>query len=245
MNWINGSTITLVFKINWATVADWVSGIGSLWAIIFAYKQIDQQKKEYDEQRKQYDADKEEKTRQEILANRPFFSFMKFFYLTQYKDHLWLSADSDFRKPEDIFINIDEVLGGNTSTYQFKKGICAYEFKNVSQAIATNLVLKIEYQNETSDEILKTDYCNIRTCVIGNERAIILPHSIMNEQNTYSHCSKSVYLYFSTIDDRVYRQRWIEKIDKSGSVFIDWVDIIEVPKEEMPEEGAGIRLDLN
>lgn len=59
MSLINGSTIILVSKIDWGTVADWVSGIGSFGAVIVALWQIIIQRK------------KEEKDRK--LANRPFF----------------------------------------------------------------------------------------------------------------------------------------------------------------------------
>ena len=59
MNWINGIIITFISKIEWGTVADWVSGIGSLGAVIVALWQIIMQRK------------KEEKDRK--LANRPFF----------------------------------------------------------------------------------------------------------------------------------------------------------------------------
>ena len=45
MSLINGSTIILVSKIDWGTVADWVSGIGSFGAVIVALWQIIIQRK--------------------------------------------------------------------------------------------------------------------------------------------------------------------------------------------------------
>ena len=226
MNWIDGILITFISKLEWGTVADWVSGIGSLIAIAFAYLQIAEQRKEYEE-------DKKEKIRREILANRPFFSFMKLSYLTKNEVHLWtLMEDGSDEKIKSTF-------GKITKTARvFNKDIFAYEFKNVSQAIATKLVLKIEYLNEASDKILRTDYCYIGTCVIGNERAIILPHSIMNEPSTYANCPKKGYLYFTTIDDRAYCQRWIEQNYESSSLYQEQFDILEVSKEEIPTVGA-------
>lgn len=44
MSWINGTIIPFLSKLEWGTVADWVSGIGSLGAIIFAYWQMHVQK---------------------------------------------------------------------------------------------------------------------------------------------------------------------------------------------------------
>ena len=58
---------------------------------------------------------------------------------------------------------------------------------------------------------------------------------------------KSVYLYFSTIDDRVYRQSWINKFDKFDGLYIErieQVDIKEVPIEEMPIKGTSSRSDI-
>lgn len=233
MSLINGSTITLVSKIDWGTVADWVSGIGSLIAIGFAYWQIAEQRKEYEE-------DKKEKISREILANRPFFSFIQLFYLNKGKDHLWTLVED--RSDEKI----NNLFSESTDTYHvFKNGICAYNFKNVSQAVATNVVLKIEYQSEANGKVLKTDYCNIGTCVIGKEQVIILPHSVMNQPDTYAYCSKNIYLYFSTIDDRVYRQSWIDKFDRLCTEHIKQVDIKEVPIEEMPIEGTSSRSDIS
>ena len=228
--------ITIANK-NIGSLADWVSGIGSLLAVAFAYWQIA-------EQRKQYKKDKTYEIKREILANRPFFSFMKLFYLRKVKDHLWLTEDdTNFKKINDIFRHNSKFMN-EISEYEFKNDICAYEFKNVSKAIATKVALKIEYQNKVNNKVMKTDHCCIRSCVIENERVIILPHSIMNEPKPYSSFPKNVYLYFTTIDDRTYCQKWIEKIDKSNRMFIEQADIKEVPKEEMPDEGASSCMEV-
>lgn len=210
------------------TAADWLSGIGSLCAIIFAYKQIDQQKKEYDEQRKQYDADKEEKTRQEILANRPFFSIVEQTQLKNRQDHLWLT-DKDMQS-----IDTDKVFEKPTLDYTyFKVHIFAYKLKNVSQAVANNVALKVEYQTKGTSEVTQTDYCNLRTCVGANEQAIILPHSIMSKPDTYSNYPKKIYLYFTSMDGREYCQRWTEKVVIKDSLCAEQVNIKETPIEEM------------
>ena len=223
---ILGGTLGAVFSLfiwhqgNLGTIAEWVSGLGSLGAIVFAYWQMHVQ-------RKQYEKDK-------ILANRPFFSFIELFYLEEGKDYLWMiNEDFDLGKMPNIFKKINE------GRIDFENDIYAYRFKNVSRAVATNVVLKVEYQNKVNNKILKTDYCNIETCVVENEQVIMLPHSIMNEKSIYARCPKKIYLYFTTVDDRAYCQRWIEKIDKSVRIYAEPVDIKEVPIEEMPNEGAS------
>ena len=222
LSWINVSTIAFInflSKLEWGTVADWVSGIGSLGAIIFAYWQMHMQRNKEKEDKK--------------LANRPFFSLIKTFKVKNTKLHLWITdEDIDLEHTKHILGNI------NSHYTYFDDHIFAYEFKNVTQAVATNIALKVEYENIASDEALRTDYCNIRTCVVGNEQAIMLPHSIINGSNNYYFREKKISLFFTTIDDRAYCQSWVEKYDKSDTLCIEQVDIVEVPKEEVPNKGT-------
>ena len=99
--------------------------------------------------------------------------------------------------------------------------------------------MKVEYQNIESDVVLRRDYCNIRTCLAGNEQAIMMPHSIIDGSNKYFALHKKISLFFTTIDDRAYCQSWIEKNDKLGDLCLEQVDIIEVPKEDVPNEGTS------
>lgn len=214
-------------KKNFGSTADWVSSIGSLVAIGFAYLQIRVQREEFEE-------DKADEIRREKLANQSFFSIVEQTQLKDGKDHLWL-AD------EDCQSNPNNVLEKTTPDYTYFKGdFFAYKLKNVSQALATDVALKIEYQAEKSDEILKTEYCNLRTCVGANEQAIILPHSIMNNPESYSHCPKKIYLYFKAIDDRTYCQRWIEKNTDFGLCAED-AGIKETPIEKMTSQAGYTR----
>lgn len=214
-----GATIVyLIPKKNFGSIADWVSGIGSCGAVIVALWQIIMQRK------------KEEKDRK--LANRPFFSYVRKTYLQERKDKiLLLPKDKKLVLSWTFFKNEGEHI------LNFKKKIGAHEFTNVSKAVATSLVLKIEYQNRSRDKVLRTDYCRIRRCVMGNEKVIILPTSVINEPSTYASCPKNIYLYFTTIDDRAYCQRWIEKKSKLGSIRIE-TGIKEIPKEEIPDKKA-------
>ena len=169
MSWMNGILITFISKLEWGTVADWVSGIGSFGAVIVALWQIIIQRK------------KEEKDRK--LANRPFFSLARRTYLKEGIDELLLlPKDNKYVLRESFYERKNE------NNLTFKKKIGAYEFTNVSQAVATSLVFKIEYLNEASDKILRTDYCKIGKCVMGNEEDMILPTSIIHEPSTYASC---------------------------------------------------------
>ena len=178
---------------------------------------------------------KEEKDK--ILANRPFFSLIEKCELKNKEEYFWIT-DEDAE-----YINIDNVLKNTINYTYFKGSIYGYEFKNVSQAVATNVVLKIEYQNGTRDKVLRTDYCNIRTCVGANEQAIILPHSIMNNPETYSHCPKKIYLYFKSFNNRVYCQSWNQK-HTEYSLCVEQIGIKEIPFEEMPDGGGCTRVNL-
>jgi len=210
-----GATIVyLLPKKNFGSTADWVSGIGSLGAIIVALWQMHVQR------------NKEEK--EKILANRPFFSIVEQTQLKNRQDHLWLT-DKDMSS-----IDIDKVFEKPTRDYTyFKVDVFAYKLKNVSQAVANNVALKVEYQTKGTGEVTQTDYCNLRTCVGANEQAIILPHSIMSKPNTYSNYPKKIYLYFTSMDGREYCQRWTEKVVIKDSLCAEQVDIKETPIEEM------------
>ena len=223
MNWINGFLITAISKIEWGSVADWISGIGSLLAIIFAYWQMQVQRNKEEEDK--------------IIANRPFFSLIEKCELKNKEEYFWIT-DEDAE-----YINIDNVLKNTTNYTYFKGDIYGYEFKNVSQALATNVVLKVEYQNKVSGRVLKTDYCNIRTCVGADEQAIMLPHSLINESKTYKNWPKRISLYFKSFNNRVYCQSWIEKHTEYG-LCVEQIGIKEIPFEEMPDEGGCTRVNL-
>ena len=225
MNWINGIIIFLFKmdwpKLDWGTVADWVSGIGSCGAVIVALGQLIWQK--------------EKEKKEKKLANRPYFSIVEQTQLKNKQDHLWLT-DKDYQ-----LIGPKKVFKKPTQSYTvFKDDFFAYKLKNVSQAVATDVVLKIEYQDETSKEILETEYCNLRTCVGANEQAIILPHSIMDNPETYSLCPKRIYLYFKAIDDTTYCQRWIEKVTKYG-LCAEYDGIEETQIEKMTSQAGFTR----
>ena len=84
-------------------------------------------------------------------------------YLEGSKDKLWLLPED-----EDSVLSASFFKRKSKNVLNFKKKITAYEFTNVSKAVATSVVLKIEYQNRTRDKVLRTDYCKIKKSVMGN-----------------------------------------------------------------------------
>lgn len=209
------------------TIAEWVSGLCSFGAIIFAYKQIKEQREEYEE-------DKKEELNKKILDNRPFFTAYKRRYLLRKKEVLWILVE-DFK--ENVIKSIIDPSIDKLSDYvNFKNDINIYIFKNVTMAAATSITLKIEYKNDGETE--KTDFCDIETCVDGKEQVIILPHSILSEPEKYVYCQKKISLYFSTIDDRVYCQNWTEKEEKPGKFYMQTGDLVEISERNMPKKGA-------
>lgn len=215
MSWINGILITFISKLEWGTVADWVSGIGSCGAVIVALWQITVQRK-----------------KDSILANRPLFSLYKRTFITRGNDDIWtLVKDSGYSLNDFI-----KTPNKKDSTLQFKNGIYAYFFRNITQSAATSLTLKIEYQNKNTGKTKKIDCCSIETCVDGKETAIILPDSIIHETTEYAVCPKKIFLYFSSIDGNAFCQCWTEIEEKPGIYHFQEESIKKIKKESIPKE---------
>lgn len=215
---LGAALVYLIPKKNFGSIADCVSGIGALGAIVVAFWQIA-------EQRKKEENDK-------ILANKPIFSLYKRTFVNRKTDNVW-ALPKDCGEAVKLFI---EQANEQDKTVHFKKDIYAYFFKNITQAAATSVTLKIEYQNKNTGETDRTDYCTIETCVDGKETAIILPDSIIRQTTEYAVCPKKIFLYFSTIDGDAYCQRWTE-IEESGIYHFQEEDTDKIKKKDIPKKG--------
>lgn len=215
---LGAALVYLIPKKNFGSLADCVSGIGSLGAIVVAFWQIAEQR------------EKEEKDK--ILANKPIFSLYKRKFVKRETDSVWTLPEycGEALKP---FI---EQAEEKDKTVHFKDNIYAYFFKNITQAAATSVTLKIEYQNKNTGETDQTDYCTIETCVDGKETAIILPDSIICQTEEYAVCPKKIFLYFSTIDGDAYYQSWTE-IEESGTYHFQEKGTYEIKKKDIPRKG--------
>ena len=221
MNWINGILITFISKLEWGTVADWVSGIGSLLAIAFAYwKMIEQRNKEEEDR---------------IFANQPIFSFYKQTFVKRKTDKIWTSV----KYSEDSLKDFIKPTNEKDTTVHFKNDIYACCFKNITQAAATSLTLKIEYQDKNTGKPEKVDCCTIGTCVDGKETAIILPDSIIHETTKYAEFQKKFFLYISAIDGNAYCQCWTEIKDKSRNYYPQEESIKKIKRESIPKENIS------
>lgn len=212
--------ITITNK-NIGSLADWVSGIGSLLAIAFAYwKMIEQRNKEEEDR---------------IFANQPIFSFYKQTFVKRKTDKIWTSV----KYSEDSLKDFIKPTNEKDTTVHFKNDIYACCFKNITQAAATSLTLKIEYQDKNTGKPEKVDCCTIGTCVDGKETAIILPDSIIHETTKYAEFQKKFFLYISAIDGNAYCQCWTEIKDKSRNYYPQEESIKKIKRESIPKENIS------
>ncbi|MCT6889495.1 hypothetical protein [Lactobacillus sp. wkB8] len=68
------------------TGAEWISSIGALVAIVFAYWQIYEQRKEYENDRREEKVEKR-------LSNRPFFTVIQKNIIQEEKEVVWVNTD--------------------------------------------------------------------------------------------------------------------------------------------------------
>ena len=128
---------------NFGTVADWFSSLLSFFAIIFAFWQICQQKKQMDEQIREYENDKKREKELEELHNRPFFSLEINDKLTYGMNVVWTNIKY-IKKLAECFDKL-YTLKGKLWCYQVKEKGYMYELKNISKNSAINITLAITY----------------------------------------------------------------------------------------------------
>lgn len=225
---------------NWGTVADWVSGVGSLFAIAFAYWQIREQRKQISEQIREYEIDKKREKELEKLHNRPFFSLEKKTNLTHGLNIVW--TDIEYAAEIcDSFEEIDE-NDGRLWYYSVKKQGYMYDFKNISANSAINLSLAISYIDSSLEETINNkDVITLYRGVIQNESITFMaPTMIRDNEKAMWKSDKKISLYFASVDGEWYRQDWLDerskkikndfvssKIEYQG---IERIDATEVPK---------------
>lgn len=135
---------------NFGTVADWFSSLLSFFAIIFAFWQICQQKKQMDEQIREYENDKKREKELEELHNRPFFSLEINDKLTYGMNVVWTNIKY-IKKLAECFDKL-YTLKGKLWCYQVKEKGYMYELKNISKNSAINITLAITYIDNSSKE---------------------------------------------------------------------------------------------
>lgn len=229
---------------NWGSVADWVSGIGSLIAITFAYWQIIEQKKEYEN-------DKKIKREDDILKNRAFFDVRKSTYVVKNKDIVWISIEDKKNKKvlECIYKKYNDEKAekdkkAENIKYTLANNSYVYVFRNITKASAYSFTLKIEYKvNEESEY----DYIQSNIGIMSGEEICILPSKLINEPSKYANCQKKLSIYFESMDKKVYYQTWEEKnmAPKNDIIDFEFDGITTIKKSEKPKEGHSVFLSLD
>ena len=207
------SVITLVFsflgaalvfsvaKKNFGSTADWFSVFGSIGAILFAYWQILEQKAEYKN-------DKNDSKEKEKLSNRACFTMVNTIYVKQKGEIVY---DGEARPPLGFFrYNFQKNI------YEVNKKCNLFKIKNSSNANAINCIFKVKYDNG------KSDILNFEDLRPGNEKTII-PGQIIKRDDARPiplHIN-SIEIYFTSIRNEYYVQRWNEKIDYQGRKVIN------------------------
>lgn len=227
ISWVAIAFFNGILRKNFGSLADWLSGVGSLLAIAFAYWQIYEQRKEF-EINKKADEDLE---KQKL---RPFFSIhfrSKIFqdkenYYVNEKDTDKFSVSKKDNKEEAIFLNGKE----------------GYEVTNIINNVALNVTFEVIYQDNERD-ILNVDSLQAKATGIFFTKKV-LNYPVNNSTNVMKNVedqTKCIRIYFDSLLGIHYCQEWKEKIKKGESVCTNFKasNIFEVDAKEIPLSTEG------
>lgn len=225
---------------NLGSVADWVSSALSFFAIIFAYWQINQQKKQMREQIREYETDRKRDKEIEELHNRPFFSLKTNDKLTYGMNVVWTNIEY-IKKLAECFEEL-YTLKRKLWCYQVKEKGYMYELKNISKNSAINITLAITYIDNSSKEktIANKDSMTVNRGVEQSESITFMTPTMIEEgKKAMWNWDKKISVYFATVDQKWYRQDWTEekhKKVKSGfaSTKIEYQGIQQIDATEVP-----------
>ena len=225
---------------NLGTAADWVSGIGSAAAIIFAYWQID-------EQRKQYEKEK-----------IPLFEISISSILNSSDETFFLSAEKISPKVDSHYFSFSE----QKKQFLLTDRKFFYCVKNIANYDAINPTLVITYKsyrmndNLNKEDIVHTDLENLyhtetetdiihaETTIKNGEKARLLTNDVIN--NSYMsivRAKKKIELYFMSTEGNYYKQTFkehIEKVFRDDGTVPDELTFIsdgikDIKKSELPD----------
>lgn len=217
---------------NLGTIAEWVSGLGSLGAIIFAYKQIDEQRREYNEKQE--------------LDNRPYFSLSKQTSLGKSKTKVWLEI-KDALKISYMFEPVYNNLGQLWFKKVFNDGYM-YELTNLSNNSAANLILEVTYfintKNKNREEI-KDIICPDIPVMKGESILFMTDTMIINSEKALYDSEKVISFYFMSGYGNYYVQSWkenkTEKVEKDFTkANLKYLGIKKIDESEVPSYRATI-----
>lgn len=211
------------------TGAEWVSIFLSFGAIIFAYLQIQ-------EQRREYENDKRRENERDKLKHRPYFSINSNGYASKEYISFWLNDDSYDYLVNDSNQDYLRAVGFNDIF-----GDCIYEFTNVTNRIALNMVFNVKYFK--NNKVKYEETINTKSFVESEKNILFFPKILKDKIS--ENLNIELTLYFSTIDDIYYCQKWISFPRNNERVrTYEFEEIEEVSYEKVPKKEKAIYYEL-
>ena len=215
--------------------AEWIGSVGSLVAIIFAYLQIHEQRKEYENDRREEKVEKR-------LSNRPFFTVIQKNVVQ--KELVWLNPDDE----EYLFLYS---MSNNPAQITFFEGYI-YEFRSVTPNIALDIVLQINYY-DNNKKLKYTDTICTCTAVVDREKILFLPHNVLARFDEVVTMCKEIYLFYKSIDGIYYREVWREVASNQNignnvqpdALIIEFIEIKEVDSVDVPKQNQAVGSLIN
>ena len=231
-------SLTIWHQNNIGTLADWVSGIGSVGAILFAYWQIDEQRSEYEEDKRQLK-----------LSKRPRFEIYTSNILNNSDETFFLAAEQTKRKQSEDYFLFDRknnlFLLINDKNYKFFWGI-----KNVANYAAINPTLTITYKYAGLE---REDTIRADTMVQSGKEVKFLTNVVIDDKKiNLNRANIEIELYFMSTDGNYYKQTF--KQHKGMIILNDGTapdqttyeskNIEEIEKDKFPIHSTAIEMKV-
>lgn len=235
--------ITITNK-NIGSLADWVSGIGSLIAIAFAYWQIAEQRKEYEEDKRQLK-----------LSKRPLFEIYTSNILNNSNETFFLAAEQIKKEKSNRYFtfvdNSNQFLLLNDENYKF-----FYCIKNVANYAAINPTLAITYKYTNSEW---KDTIHADTIVQSGKEAKFLTNVVIGDKKInpdkkidLNRADKEIELYFMSSDGYYYKQKFKQRKEMiflnddtvPDQTTYESENIEEIKKNEFPKYPTAIEMKV-
>ncbi len=220
---------------NLGTLAEWVSGLCSFGAIIFAYKQIKEQREEYREKQE--------------LDNKPYFSLSKQTALGKGKTVIWVNI-KDGLKIAAEFLPVSNNLGNIWFNKVINEGYM-YKLTNISNNSAANLIFEVTYfinSKNKNRKIVKDIICPDIPIMKKDSIIFMTDTMISNKENAVFNSEKKISLYFMSGFGNYYIQSWeenkTEKVNQFTEAKITFLGIKKIDASQVPNYEAAVNYNF-
>lgn len=223
--------ITSLNHNNIGSTADWICGAGSLIAVFFAYLQIS-------EQRNEYQNDRRKENKEKRTSNRPCFSVIQRYTVKTGKEIAWANSGEEYHALYLLYSKDNKELS------EFFQGYL-YEFRNITDNTAFDIVLKIDYYDNNSNKKYTDIICTYES-VTYKGNILFLPKNIFANYEETSKMSKNISLFYKSIDGICYRETWKEKMQSNetntqiSGLILEFLEIKEVNSTDMPKQKQAV-----